>query len=88
MAKTVELIHENVHVEVVRDDLDTLVMDADVLEDLLRDPEPDRKAKEVELKTCAGSASTAVRSNSSNSANASKHSGTATSRDSCTASNT
>jgi type I restriction enzyme R subunit len=49
-AKTVELIHENVHVEVVRDDLDTLVMDADVLKDLLNDPEPDKKAKEVELK--------------------------------------
>jgi type I restriction enzyme R subunit len=49
-AKTVELIHDNVHVEVVRDDLDTLVMDADVLEDLLHDPEPDKKAKEVELK--------------------------------------
>lgn len=49
-AKTVELIHENVHVEVVRDDLDTLVMDADVLDDLLNDPEPGKKAKEVELK--------------------------------------
>jgi type I restriction enzyme R subunit len=49
-AKTVELIHENVHIEVVRDDLDTLVMDADVLEDLLKDPDPEKKAKEVELK--------------------------------------
>ncbi|HWM53818.1 MAG TPA: HsdR family type I site-specific deoxyribonuclease [Solirubrobacterales bacterium] len=49
-AKTVELIQENVHVEVVRDDLETLVMDADVLEDLLNDPEPDKKAKELEIK--------------------------------------
>ena len=49
-AKTVELIHENVHIEVVRDDLDTLVVDADVLEDLLKDPDPEKKAKEVELK--------------------------------------
>jgi type I restriction enzyme R subunit len=49
-AKTLELIHENVHVEVVRDDLETLVMDADVLEDLIKDPEPDKKAKEVELR--------------------------------------
>jgi type I restriction enzyme, R subunit len=49
-AKTVELIHENVHVEVVRDDLDTLVMDAEVLEDLLGDPEPDKKARELEIK--------------------------------------
>lgn len=49
-AKTVELIHENVHVEVVRDDLDTLVMDAEVLEDLLSDPQPEKKAKELEIK--------------------------------------
>ena len=49
-AKTVELIQENVHVEVVRDDLDTLVMDADVLEALLTDPEPAKKAKELEIK--------------------------------------
>jgi type I restriction enzyme R subunit len=49
-AKTVELIHQNVHVEVVRDDLDTLVMDADVLDDLLSDPEPKKKAKELEIK--------------------------------------
>jgi type I restriction enzyme R subunit len=32
-AKTIKLIHENIHVEAVRDDLDTLVMDADVLAD-------------------------------------------------------
>ncbi len=49
-AKTVELIHDHVNVEVVRDDLDTLVMDADVLQELLHDPEPEKKAKEVELK--------------------------------------
>ena len=44
-AKTVELIHENVHVEVVRDDLDTLVMDADVLEDMLGGPAPGEKGE-------------------------------------------
>jgi type I restriction enzyme R subunit len=49
-AKTVELIQENVHVEVVRDDLDTLVMDAEVLDELLSDPEPKKKAKELEIK--------------------------------------
>jgi type I restriction enzyme, R subunit len=49
-AKTVELIHENVHVEVVRDDLETLVMDADVLQELLGDPAPEKKAREIELK--------------------------------------
>ncbi len=30
-AKTIELIHQNVHVDAVRDDLDTLVLDADLL---------------------------------------------------------
>jgi type I restriction enzyme R subunit len=49
-AKTVELIHEHVHVEVVRDDLETLVLDADVLEDLLNDSQPEKKAKELEIK--------------------------------------
>ena len=33
-AKTVELIHENIHVEAVRDDLETLVLDAEILEEL------------------------------------------------------
>ena len=28
-AKTIELVHENVHLQTLRDDLDTLVMDAD-----------------------------------------------------------
>jgi type I restriction enzyme, R subunit len=49
-AKTVELIHENVHVEVVRDDLEALVMDAEVLESLIGAPEPGKKAKELEIK--------------------------------------
>jgi len=35
-AKTVELINENVHVESVRDDVDTLVMNAQVLKRFLR----------------------------------------------------
>ncbi len=33
-AKTVDLIHEHIHVEAVRDDLETLVLDASVLEEL------------------------------------------------------
>ena len=49
-AKTVQLIHENVRVEVVRDDLDNLVMDAEVLESLISDPDPEKKAKEIEIK--------------------------------------
>ncbi|MFG1690564.1 type I restriction endonuclease subunit R [Gemmatimonadota bacterium] len=49
-AKTIELIHENVHVQAVRDDLDTLVIDADLLEAVLGAPDPKKKAKEVEIK--------------------------------------
>ena len=49
-AKTIELIHENVHVEAVHDDLETLVVDADLLEAVLGSPDPKRKGKEVEIK--------------------------------------
>jgi len=52
-AKTIELIHENVHVDAVRDDLDTLVLDADLLEAVLGAPDPKRKAKEVTIKLTA-----------------------------------
>ncbi len=48
--KTIELIHENIHVDAVRDDLETLILDADVLEAVLKTPDPTRKAKEVEIK--------------------------------------
>ena len=51
-AKTIALIHDNVHVEAVRDDLDTLVMDADLLEAVLA-ADPRKKAKEVEFKLTA-----------------------------------
>ena len=51
-AKTIELIHQNIHVEAVRDDLDTLVMDANVLSELLEGQEPG-KTKELELKIVA-----------------------------------
>ena len=47
-AKTIELIHQNVTVQAVRDDLETLVMDADVMNDLLNDPET--KIIEIEIK--------------------------------------
>lgn len=52
-AKTIELIHENVHVDEVRDDLDTLVLDADLLEAVLGSPDPTKKAKEVTIKLTA-----------------------------------
>ncbi|TJZ67132.1 type I restriction endonuclease subunit R [Chitiniphilus eburneus] len=48
-AKTIELIHQNVHVDAVRDDLDTLVLDADLLEAVLANPDP-QKAREIEIK--------------------------------------
>jgi len=49
-AKTIDLIHRNVHVDAVHDDLDTLVLDADLLEAVLGTPDPDKKAKEIEIK--------------------------------------
>jgi len=52
-AKTVELINENVHVESIRDDVDTLVMDAQVLEGILKDAQPEKKAREIEIKIIA-----------------------------------
>ncbi|HET7769296.1 MAG TPA: type I restriction endonuclease subunit R, partial [Chloroflexota bacterium] len=48
--KTIELIHENVHVDAIRDDLETLVLNADLLAAVLDTPDPDAKAKEVEIK--------------------------------------
>jgi len=52
-AKTIELINENVHVEAVRDDIEALVLDADVLEGILKDANPGKKAREVEIKLIA-----------------------------------
>ena len=52
-AKTIELVHENVHLETVRDDLDTLVMDAEVLEGLLNAKDPEKKSREIEIKLIA-----------------------------------
>jgi type I restriction enzyme R subunit len=46
-AKTVELINENVHVESVHDEVDALVMDAEVLEENLKNSEPEKKAREI-----------------------------------------
>ena len=52
-AKTIELINENVHVETVRDDIEALVLDADVLDSILKDANPGKKAREVEIKLVA-----------------------------------
>ena len=52
-AKTVELINQNVHLESVRDDVETLVLDAQVLEDILKDADPLKRGKEIEIKLVA-----------------------------------
>jgi type I restriction enzyme R subunit len=48
--KTIELIHENVHVDTIRDDLETLVLDADLLEAVVGTTDPRTKAKEIDIK--------------------------------------
>lgn len=52
-AKTIDLINENVHVEAVREDLDALVLDADVLDTILKDANPEKRAREVEIRLIA-----------------------------------
>jgi type I restriction enzyme R subunit len=52
-AKTIDLINQNVHVEAVRDDIEALVLDADVLDSILKDANPAKKAREVEIKLIA-----------------------------------
>ena len=49
-AKTIELIHQHVHIDTIRDDLETLVLDANLLEAVLGSPDPNKKAKEIEIK--------------------------------------
>ncbi len=44
-AKTIELIHQNIHVEAVRDDLDEIVLDADLLEAMLSTPDPEQESQ-------------------------------------------
>lgn len=47
-AKTLELIHRNIHVDAVRTDLDELVLDQEVLESILLQDDP-KKRKEIEI---------------------------------------
>jgi type I restriction enzyme R subunit len=49
-AKTIELIHRNVHVETIRDDLETIIVDGDLLEEVVTKGDPRKKAKEIEIK--------------------------------------
>lgn len=48
--KTIDLINQNVHVETVNDDLETLVMDAGVLEKILDDAEREKVGREVVIR--------------------------------------
>jgi len=52
-AKTVELINQNVHLESVRDDVETLVLDAEVLEEILADADPAKRGREIEIRLIA-----------------------------------
>lgn len=52
-AKTVDLINQNVHVQSMRDDVETLVLDAQVLDEILGDAEPEKRAREIEIKLIA-----------------------------------
>lgn len=46
-AQTTKLIHENVHVGDLHDDLEEFIMDADVIDDLFNNPDP-KKVKRIE----------------------------------------
>src|ERR1700694_316658 len=48
--KTIDLIHQNVHVDAILDDLETLVLDADLLEAVIGTTDPRTKAKEIDIK--------------------------------------
>jgi type I restriction enzyme R subunit len=48
-AKTLDLIHENIHVDAIRDDLETLILDADFLAELEAHQNP-KQIKELEIK--------------------------------------
>ncbi|MEO7839168.1 MAG: HsdR family type I site-specific deoxyribonuclease [Anaerolineales bacterium] len=49
-AKTIELIHQNIHVETIRDDLDEIVLDPQLIAAILNTQDPSKKAKELQLK--------------------------------------
>lgn len=49
-AKTVDLINRNVHVDTVRDDIETLVLDAQLLNEILQDVDSDERIREIEIR--------------------------------------
>lgn len=53
-AKTIELVHENVHVEKVHDDLDILRLDAEMIDEYLEGRKyPNKAAKKIEINLVA-----------------------------------
>jgi len=52
-AKTIELVHENVTLDVIDDTLETLILDADIIEKIATKLNPGEKAKEIEIKLIA-----------------------------------
>lgn len=52
-AKTIELINKNVHVESIPPEVETLILDAKVIEELLSDDEKEKKAREIEVSIIA-----------------------------------
>ena len=52
-AKTIDLINANVHVEEVRDGIESLVLDAEVLDGILKSAEPGKQAKVIEIQLVA-----------------------------------
>jgi type I restriction enzyme R subunit len=52
-AKTIDLIHQNTQLDTVQDDIETLVMDAEVLVSVLGAPDPDKKGKKLTIQLIA-----------------------------------
>ncbi|TWT40203.1 Type I restriction enzyme EcoR124II R protein [Thalassoglobus neptunius] len=52
-AKTIDLIHKNTQLDTVQDDIETLVMDAEVLESVLGAPDADKKGKKLTIQLIA-----------------------------------
>ncbi|MEQ8854778.1 type I restriction endonuclease subunit R [Gimesia sp.] len=52
-AKTIDLIHQNTELDTVQDDIETLVMDAEVLESVLGAPDPGKKGKKLAIQLIA-----------------------------------
>lgn len=53
-AKTIDLIHQNIQVETIRDDLDVLTLDADILDEYLNGKkDPAKKAREITVNIAA-----------------------------------